>query len=99
MFHILLAEDEIALRKLIKCNLEKRGFSVYESGNGQEALTLIENNKIDLIVADIMMPVMNGDQLTQIIKSGNSNLPVIMLTALSTINDKKKSFEAEQTII
>ncbi len=93
MFHILLAEDEIALRKLIKCNLEKRGFSVYESGNGQEALTLIENNEIDLIVADIMMPVMNGDQLTQIIKSGNRDLPVIMLTALSTINDKKKSFE------
>ena len=93
MFHILLAEDEIPLRKLIKYHLEKRGFSVCESGNGQEALSLLENTEIDLVVADIMMPVMNGDELTRAIKTENADLPVIMLTALSTIGDKKKSFE------
>ena len=93
MFHILLAEDEIPLRKLIRYNLEKRGFSVYESNNGQEALALIGNTEIDLVIADIMMPVMDGDELTRAIKSENTDLPVIMLTALSTIGDKKKSFE------
>ena len=93
MFHILLAEDEIPLRKLIKYHLEKRGFSVCESGNGQEALSLLENTEIDLVVADIMMPVMDGDELTRAIKTENADLPVIMLTALSTIGDKKKSFE------
>lgn len=93
MFHILLAEDEIPLRKLIKYNLEKRGFSICESGNGQEALAILENTDIDLVVADIMMPVMDGDELTRAIKTENADLPVIMLTALSTIGDKKKSFE------
>ncbi len=93
MFNILLAEDEIALRKLIKFNLEKRGFSVYECGNGQEALTLLENKDTDLIITDIMMPVIDGNALTQAVKSKNADLPVIMLTALSTIDDKKKSFE------
>lgn len=93
MFNILLAEDEIALRKLIKLNLEKRGFSVYECGNGQEALTLLENKDTDLIITDIMMPVIDGNALTQTVKSKNADLPVIMLTALSTIDDKKKSFE------
>lgn len=93
MFHILLAEDEIPLRKLIKYNLEKRGFSVRESGNGQEALVILENTDIDLVVADIMMPVMDGDELTRAIKTENADLPVIMLTALSAIGDKKKSFE------
>ncbi|MCI8342969.1 MAG: response regulator transcription factor [Clostridia bacterium] len=93
MFHILLAEDEFPLRKLIKFNLEKRGFSVYESGNGQEALSFLESADVDLMIADIMMPVLDGNRLTQMVKSKNADLPVIMLTALSTIGDKKKSFE------
>ncbi len=93
MFHILLAEDEIPLRKLIKCNLERRGFSVYESSNGQEALNVLESTDIDLLIADIMMPVIDGNTLTQIVKSKNIDLPIIMLTALCEIDDKKKSFE------
>ncbi len=93
MFHILLAEDEIPLRKLIKCNLERCGFSVYESSNGQEALNILGNTDIDLLIADIMMPVMDGNTLTQTVKSINTDLPVIMLTALGTIGNKKKSFE------
>lgn len=93
MFNILLAEDELPLRKLIKYNLERRGFCVYESGNGEEALALSESKDVDLIIADIMMPVVNGNQLTRIVKSRNADLPVIMLTALSTIDYKKKSFE------
>lgn len=93
MFHILLVEDEIGLRKLIKYNLEKRGYFVYESSNGKDALTLINNSKIDLIVTDIMMPIMDGNQLISKIKLKNSDLPIIMLTALNTIEDKKKSFE------
>lgn len=93
MFNILLAEDELPLRKLIKYNLESRGFCVYESGNGEEALALSESKDVDIIIADIMMPVVDGNQLTQIVKSRNADLPVIMLTALSTIDDKKKSFE------
>ena len=93
MFKILLAEYEIALRKLIKRNLEMRGFDVYESGNGKEALSLLECNDVDLVVADVMMPGMDGNALTSAIKSSNADLPVLMLTALSAISEKRKSFE------
>ncbi|RAY89084.1 DNA-binding response regulator, partial [Klebsiella oxytoca] len=67
-------------------------FSVYESGNGQEALSFLERADVDLMLADIMMPVLDGNRLTQMVKSKNADLPVIMLTSLSTIGDKKKSF-------
>lgn len=93
MFHILLAEDEVPLRKLIKRNLEMRGFAVYECGNGNEALSLLEQKDVDLVIADVMMPVLDGNQLTQAIKSSDADLPVLMLTALSAIADKRKSFE------
>lgn len=93
MFHILLAEDEVPLRKLIKRNLEMRGFAVYEGGNGNEALSLLEQKDVDLVIADVMMPALDGNQLTQAIKSSDADLPVLMLTALSAIADKRKSFE------
>ncbi len=93
MFKILLAEDEIPLRKLIRRNLEMRGFAVYESGNGKEALAVVEGGDTDLVVADIMMPGMDGNALTRAIKSFDPDLPVLMLTALSAIGNKRKSFE------
>lgn len=92
-FHILLAEDDSLLRKLIKRNLEMRGFSVYESANGKEALSVAESADIDLVIADIMMPVIDGNELVRSIRSGNAELPIIMLTALGTIEDKKKSYD------
>ena len=93
MFHILLAEDEVPLRKLIKRNLEMRGFAVYECGNGNETLSLLEQKDVDLVIADVMMPALDGNQLTRAIKSFDGDQPVLMLTALSTIADKRKSFE------
>ena len=99
MFHILLAEDEVPLRKLIKRNLEMRGFAIYESGNGKEALSLMENKSVDLVIADIMMPIIDGNELTRIIKSENMDLPIIILTALSTIDDKKRVLRVVQMIM
>ncbi len=93
MFQILLAEDDLPLRKLTKRNLELRGFCVHESGNGNEALSVLENKNIDLVIADIIMPDLDGNELTKAIKSLNPDLPVLMLTELNTIGDKRKSFE------
>lgn len=70
-----------------------RGFSVYESANGKEALSVAESADIDLVIADIMMPVIDGNELVRSIRSGNAELPIIMLTALGTIEDKKKSYD------
>lgn len=94
MFHILLAEDETPLRKLIKRNLEMRHFKVTDCAGGKSALLALENSDADIVITDIMMPDMDGNELTQQIKSINPDLPVLMLTALGSIDDKRSGFGA-----
>lgn len=78
--NILVADDEIRIRKLLSDFLKKEGYSVIEAENGEEALEKFASNKIHLVILDVMMPKMDGwETLTQIRKL--STLPVIMLTA------------------
>lgn len=93
MFRVLIAEDDCNLRKLIKKNLELRGFDVIGCEDGKAALSILETQSVNIVITDVMMPYIDGNELTGRIKKDHKNLPVIMLTALDAITDKKKSFK------
>ena len=83
---ILVAEDEEKLRKIIKKYLVNEGYDVYEATNGQEALEKHEEYDVDLIILDVMMPVMDGWMALKMIRK-HSNVPIMMLTARSSEED------------
>ncbi len=91
MRRILIVDDDKHIRKLISRYLGEEGFNVIQASNGLEALNLLEENDVNLAVVDIMMPEMDGYQLTKEINE-HYELPVIMLTAKSQIQDKEKGF-------
>lgn len=92
MFKILIAEDDPNLRKLISKHLQLNHYEVRECIDGKQAVNAFESAHFDLLITDIMMPNMDGDELVKYIKTKKKDFPVIMLTALDTIADKKKSF-------
>jgi len=80
------------LRKLITTCLRREQYKTYEATNGVEALEVLDTNYIDLIVTDIMMPKMDGYELVRELRNANFNTPILLITAKSTINDKKEGF-------
>ncbi|MFA6137760.1 MAG: response regulator, partial [Sulfurimonas sp.] len=82
---VLLCDDELMNRKVASKILEKEGFSVVEAVNGKEAIEVLNSTKIDLILMDLMMPVMDGYEATKIIKEDDefSTIPLIIISALS----------------
>lgn len=94
MINILVVEDNEKLRELMCIHLKRAGYSVFESGNGADALEVLENVSIHLIIADIMMPKMDGYELTGELRSAKITIPVLMVTAKETLEDKRKGFKA-----
>jgi len=92
MLKIMVVEDEQHIRKLISTYLIKNGYQVIEATNGKTAFDLFQNEHIDLVITDVMMPVMDGHLLTSKIRNFNSEIPILMLTALESYNDKEKGF-------
>ena len=88
MKKILIIEDEEPIRELIKLNLTLAGFETLEACDGKEGLELINNEKIDLILLDIMLPQLDGYELLPSITE--KNIPVIILTAKDGLKDKVK---------
>lgn len=89
---ILIVDDELLIRNVIKEYLLNEGYKVLEAKDGFDALRVISDNKIDLIVLDIMMPKMDGFTcLSEIRKT--KNIPVIMLSARKEETDKLNSFD------
>lgn len=86
-YTILIVEDDEDIVELLRLYLENEKYKVLIAKNGEEALPLIENNRIDLAVIDIMMPVMNGYELTKYIRKV-SNMPIIILSAKNLDSDK-----------
>ena len=80
---VLIVEDEKDIRNLLVFNLQKHNYEVDSTHDGEKALPLIRENKYDLILLDIMLPGINGFDLTRILKNDNSvsRIPIIMLTA------------------
>ena len=89
---ILLAEDDWKLRRIASDFLKKEGYLVIEAENGEEAIELFFNNKIDLVILDIMMPILDGWDVCREIRSEQENIPVIMLTAKSNEDDVLKGY-------
>jgi len=89
---ILVVEDDDRLLKLISDYLKIENFNVINATNGQEALLEFENRKIDLIILDIMMPILDGFAVCKTIRK-SSDVPIIFLTARSEDEDKLKGFE------
>lgn len=85
---ILLAEDERALSRAIIKIFEKNNYSADPVYNGQEALDYLESGNYDVLVLDIMMPVLDGISVLKKLRANGNNIPVIMLTAKSEIDDK-----------
>jgi len=94
MFHIMVVDDDKNVRLYIRTILESGGYLVSTAEDGEKALTLLEKEKIDLVVLDIMMPVMDGYEFTRVLREGNSNLPILMVSAKQLPADKHKGFMA-----
>ncbi len=92
---ILLVEDNTEFRSYLKESLSDR-YNILQAENGKEALNILNDNNPDLIVSDIMMPLMDGIQLCDTIKNNPeySHIPVILLTAKSTHEDKVTGFKS-----
>lgn len=92
MVTILVAEDDKNLQKLIAAILKQHGYNVLNAKDGLQALEILDRNHVDLIISDIMMPNMDGYTLTKSLRESNYNLPILMITAKETLEDKKKGF-------
>ena len=92
MFNILVVEDDKNLRKLIVTCLKRENYNTYEATNGIEALNVLDEQYIDLIVTDIMMPQMDGYELIRELREANYMMPILLVTAKSTLSDKKEGF-------
>jgi len=92
---IVLAEDEPQIARLIEFKLKKEGYSVTSKENGEEALKAIKEDKPDLILLDIMMPVMGGYEVLRRLKEDENlkSVPVIMLTARAQEKDVVKGID------
>lgn len=90
--NILVVDDEKLIRSVIKDYLENDKFIVYEAENGEEALRIFKEEKINLVILDVMMPKMDGIETLKELRK-ISEVPVIMLTAIKEETDKIHSFD------
>ncbi len=93
IINILLAEDERTLAMIIKDTLDGQGFNVNVASDGEEALRMYAASKPDVLVADVMMPRLDGYELVRRIRKTDQQTPVIFLTARSAVNDVVHGFE------
>lgn len=92
MHKILMVEDDRELRQLFSHVLIKNGYAVKGTANGQEALKAMENDYYDLIISDIMMPVMDGYELVSQLRDSRNTMPVLMITAKDAFDDMRLGF-------
>lgn len=88
MFKIGLAEDDQKIASLIKSGLEEHHYTVTTLPDGLMALYAFQEEKFDLIILDVMMPGMNGIEICRQLRESNKEVPILMLTALGSIEDK-----------
>lgn len=90
---VLLVEDEQTLAMIIKDTLEGQGFKICIANNGEEGLHIFHQQKPDVLVADVMMPCMDGFEMVRQIRRTDKTTPILFLTARSAINDVVAGFE------
>ena len=94
MHKILIAEDDTELRQLFAYVLTRNGYAAKGGGNGREALEALDKEYFDLIISDIMMPVMDGYELVRQLRAAGSTTPVLMITARDAFDDMRTGFLA-----
>ena len=94
MFHILIVDDDKNIRYVMKEILESNGYTAFTAENGAAALDILEKEHIDLAVVDIMMPGINGYELTREIREFNPDFPILMVSAKQMPEDRKLGFLA-----
>lgn len=92
--HILIVEDDLRVAELIKRGLEEQDFIVTVAYDGLLAKKLVFQNDYDIVITDIILPKMDGLDLCKEIRNADPDLPIIMLTALGTTDDKVEGFDA-----
>ena len=90
---ILVVDDDLDILQLVSIHLKREGYKVEQANSAAEALSLLEHVDVDLAIVDVMMPNMNGFELTKILTK-DLEIPVIILTAKSLLADKEKGFLA-----
>ncbi|GKU79414.1 hypothetical protein L3i20_v238110 [Paenibacillus sp. L3-i20] len=93
MVKILIADDDAHIRELIPLFLSNEGYEIEEASDGAEALSIVENNRIDLVVLDIMMPKVDGWELCKEIRQLDSNIPLLMVSVKGETGQKVKGFQ------
>ena len=92
MLKILIAEDDRELRQLFSHVLIKNGYTVKGVSNGKEALDAMDSDYYDMIISDIMMPVMDGYEFVRLLRESGNNTPVLMITAKDAFDDMRMGF-------
>lgn len=94
MFHIMVVEDDTELRDLFCAVLTERGYQTLPAAGGMEALDILEHSYVDLIISDIMMPKLDGFTLTEQLRNANYDMPILIITALDGLENKRRGFRA-----
>ena len=92
MFSVMVVDDDKSIRYVIKELLEYEHYTVYTAANGKEALDILWENHIDLVIVDIMMPEIDGYEFTREVRSVNKELPILMVSAKQMPEDRIKGF-------
>ena len=92
MTNILVVEDNAGLRKLMGIHLRRSGYEVFDAEDGLQALEVLDHKPIHLIIADVMMPNMDGWELTKELREAKVHIPILLVTARDTLEDKKTGF-------
>jgi len=92
MFRVLIVEDDVNTRKLMCAVLKQNGFDTLQAEDGVAALELMDREHVDLVVLDLMMPNMDGYELTKQLRLSWDKLPILMVTAKHDSADKRKGF-------
>ncbi len=88
---ILVVDDDVYIQQLVFIHLSREGYQVYRANDAEEALAFLEEQTVDLAIVDVMMPGMDGFELTKLL-SDDFQIPVILLTAKGQLDDKERGF-------
>lgn len=94
MTNILVVEDNTGLRRLMGIHLARAGYSMLEAEDGVAALEILDHNHIHLIIADVMMPRMDGYALTKELREAGVRTPILLVTMRDALEDKRTGFHA-----
>lgn len=92
MFQLLIVDDDKNIRKLLSAVLSHAGYKTFNTDSSVEALHIMENHKIDLIILDVMLPGMDGYSFARLLRECNNDIPILMLSAKQLPQDIKQGF-------